>query len=104
MCAVCDSNFGLSRRAVLTGVTCVAAAAMAPALLGTVSPAAAQTPVSPAEASQRLADGNARYVGGASRNTDYSVGRAERALGQTPYASIVSCADSRVAPELIFDE
>jgi carbonic anhydrase len=30
--------------------------------------------------------------------------RAERALGQTPYASIVSCADSRVAPELIFDE
>jgi carbonic anhydrase len=104
MCAVCGSNFGLSRRAVLTGVTCVAAAVMAPAWLGTVSPAAAQTPVSPAEAAQRLAEGNARYVGGAARNTDYSVGRAERALGQTPYASIVSCADSRVAPELVFDE
>ena len=77
---------------------------IAPTLFGAISPAAAQTVVSPAEATQRLADGNVRYVGGASRNTDYSVGRAARALGQTPYASIVSCADSRVAPELIFDE
>lgn len=105
MCAVCDSKSGVSRRAMLAGVACAATAAMAaPILVGGMSPAAAQTPVSPAEAAQRLADGNARYVGGASRNTDYSVGRAERALGQTPYASIVSCADSRVAPELIFDE
>ena len=104
MCAICGRNFGLSRRAVLMGATSLAAAAMSPALLGAMSPAAAQTPVDPAEAAQRLAEGNSRYVGGEARNTDYSVGRAARAAGQTPYASIVSCADSRVAPELVFDE
>jgi carbonic anhydrase len=75
-----------------------------PAWLGTISPAAAQTPVDPAAAAARLAEGNARYVGGEARNTDYSVGRAARSLGQSPFASIVSCADSRVSPELVFDE
>jgi carbonic anhydrase len=88
----------------LTGVTGVAMAAIAPAFLGAVTPAAAQEVVNPSEAAQRLSDGNARYVGGEARNTDYSVGRAARAAGQSPYASIVSCADSRVAPELVFDE
>jgi carbonic anhydrase len=104
MCATCGLDLGLSRRALLTGMTCVATAALAPAVLGAMSPAVAQEPVSSGDAAQRLAEGNARYVAGTPRNTDYSVGRAERALGQTPYASIVSCADSRVAPELIFDE
>ncbi|MEP4424304.1 MAG: carbonic anhydrase, partial [Nitratireductor sp.] len=56
------------------------------------------------EALQRLIDGNARYVANAPINTDHSVGRSNRALGQQPFAAIVSCADSRVAPELIFDQ
>jgi carbonic anhydrase len=35
---------------------------------------------------------------------DFSAGRAARAKAQYPIASILSCADSRVAPELIFDQ
>jgi carbonic anhydrase len=65
---------------------------------------AASAPVTPDEALQRLIDGNARYVANAPINTDHSVGRSNRALGQQPFAAIVSCADSRVAPELIFDQ
>jgi carbonic anhydrase len=64
----------------------------------------AAAPASPEEAIQRLMDGNARYVADAAINTDHSVTRASRALGQQPFAAIVSCSDSRVAPELIFDQ
>jgi carbonic anhydrase len=61
-------------------------------------------PVSPDEAFQRLVDGNARYVANATINRDFSVGRVERAAGQRPFAAIVSCADSRLAPEIVFDQ
>lgn len=64
----------------------------------------AVAPVSPEEALQRLVDGNARYVANAAINTDHSPTRASRAAGQQPFAAIVSCSDSRVAPELIFDQ
>jgi len=66
--------------------------------------AVAPAPVSPEEALQRLVDGNARYVANAPINTDYSIDRASRSAGQQPFAAIVSCSDSRVAPELIFDQ
>jgi carbonic anhydrase len=51
-----------------------------------------------------LMAGNARYVSGNLNERDFSAGRAARAKGQAPYAAILSCADSRVAPELAFDE
>jgi carbonic anhydrase len=60
--------------------------------------------VSPDEAIKRLKDGNARYVGDQSINRDFSIGRAERAQGQRPFAAIVGCADSRLSPEIIFDQ
>lgn len=105
MCTMCGGRLRLSRRTLLTGATCIAASAVVPTLLGTADAANAQaSPVAPAEAVQRLADGNIRYVAGTPQNGDYSVGRVERAQGQTPYASVVSCADSRVTPEMIFDE
>ena len=53
---------------------------------------------------QRLKDGNARFVRGEPR---FSAVRKEQladlARAQRPYATIVGCSDSRVAPELIFD-
>jgi carbonic anhydrase len=58
----------------------------------------------PDTALARLMDGNARYVAGKLNERDFSVGRAARAQGQAPYAAILGCADSRVAPELAFDE
>jgi carbonic anhydrase len=49
--------------------------------------------------------GNKRFVEG---HLDHprrdDVQRAEQAEGQTPYAIILGCADSRVPPEIVFDE
>ena len=58
------------------------------------------------DALQRLRAGNVRFVAGTS-NIETSLDDARRAalaLGQSPFAVIVSCADSRVPVELIFDE
>ena len=60
--------------------------------------------IPPANALKRLLDGNARYAANAPREKDFSAGRAARAQAQYPFAAILSCADSRVAPELAFDE
>ena len=60
--------------------------------------------IAPADALKRLLEGNARYVANAPKERDFSAGRAARAQAQYPFAAILSCADSRVAPELAFDE
>ena len=56
------------------------------------------------EVLQHLKDGNERFVRGEPR---FAVMRKEQladlARGQRPYATILGCSDSRVAPELIFD-
>jgi carbonic anhydrase len=57
------------------------------------------------EAIRRLAEGNQRFVDGKITHP----GRTPEdfkplAAGQYPIAAIVSCADSRVAPEIIFDQ
>jgi carbonic anhydrase len=48
-------------------------------------------------------DGNARYIDGVSRRHDFKHEREALAGGQNPYAGILSCADSRIAPEYAFD-
>ena len=53
---------------------------------------------------QRLLDGNARYAANVPNERDFSSGRAARIAAQFPIAAILSCADSRVAPELVFDQ
>lgn len=60
--------------------------------------------VSGTVALQRLIDGNARYAANAPAERDFSSGRAARVAAQYPIAAILSCADSRVAPELVFDQ
>ena len=60
--------------------------------------------VSADEALQRLIDGNERFLRGESRVAGLSrETMAEMARGQRPFATILGCSDSRVAPELIFD-
>ena len=62
--------------------------------------------VSADQALQNLMDGNARFVDskmGACAASDASA-RAKLATSQHPYAIILSCSDSRVPPELIFDQ
>ena len=59
--------------------------------------------ISPDASLKRLMDGNARYVDGVARRHDFRHEREALAGGQNPYASILSCADSRIAPEYAFD-
>ena len=47
--------------------------------------------------------GNHRYVEGNMRRHDFSTERPALALGQNPFAGILSCADSRIGPEYAFD-
>src|SRR2546423_9610010 len=62
-----------------------------------------QNVLSPDAALERLRQGNARYVGGLSQRHDFKHEREALAKGQNPYAAILSCADSRIAPEYAFD-
>ncbi len=60
--------------------------------------------ISPDEALKALLDGNQRFVKGQTRNPRRSPEEfSALAEAQYPEAVIVSCADSRVAPELLFD-
>lgn len=58
----------------------------------------------PDDALKLLVAGNARYVANQPQQRDFSAGRASRATGQKPFAAILGCADSRIAPELAFDQ
>jgi carbonic anhydrase len=59
--------------------------------------------VSPDAALERLMAGNQRYVEGVARRHDFKAERDALTTGQNPFAGILSCADSRVAPEYAFD-
>jgi len=57
------------------------------------------------EALRRLIDGNARFVAGASVQWVPSPERMARlAESQHPFATVLGCSDSRVPPELVFDQ
>jgi len=96
----------LSRRRVL-GFFGAATAGLA--LAGTVSAKEAKAPpkpqnvVSPDASLELLVKGNKRYVDGVARRHDFKTEREALVGGQNPYAGILSCADSRIAPEYAFD-
>jgi carbonic anhydrase len=63
----------------------------------------AATNLTPDQALAALKDGNAQYIADPEQCTvNLSARRAEVAGHQAPWASLISCADSRVPPELIF--
>src|SRR5262245_21310420 len=51
-----------------------------------------------------LLGGNERFVAGKLQAKDYPAERPKLTQGQQPYAIVLACADSRVPPEIIFDE
>jgi carbonic anhydrase len=61
--------------------------------------------VTPEVALARLKEGNARFVGNpVSQGKPTAARRSETAETQHPFAIVVGCADSRTAPELVFDQ
>lgn len=65
---------------------------------------ARQGAVSPSQAISRLKEGNARFIAGKTVNCDLLKQVKETAGGQAPFAAVVGCIDSRVPPELVFDQ
>ena len=114
MCDICgdaqhEPDAQVSRRdflrtgalAALMPLSIGAAFAADPPAPGAAPPANA---IAPADALKRLMDGNARYGAGTLNERDFSASRAARVQGQYPFAQILSCSDSRVSPELLFDQ
>jgi carbonic anhydrase len=62
-----------------------------------------QNVLSPDDALARLKAGNKRYVDGIAKRHDFVAERETLVGGQNPFAGILSCADSRIAPEYAFD-
>src|SRR5437868_12407482 len=64
-----------------------------------------QPAVAPPEAISKRKEGNGRYTSGNLQHPGQTTERrAELAKTQHPFATIVSCSDSRVPPEIVFDQ
>lgn len=100
-----DRRLHFTRRTLLAAGAAAGWGALAiPAIAQGATSAPPPNAISPDDALKRLMAGNGRYVGNAPANKDFSAGRVARVSAQYPFAAILSCADSRVAPELAFDE
>jgi carbonic anhydrase len=65
-----------------------------------------ERPANPAAALQALLDGNARWAVEKQQRPGQDSARRHCVFknGQTPFAAILSCSDSRVPPEFLFDQ
>jgi carbonic anhydrase len=111
MCQACRDNPCLrfsydrlkpSRRNVLLGAASLLSVTAAGAKEAKAPPKP-QNVLSPDESLARLMKGNGRYVDGVALRHDFKHEREALAGGQNPFAAILSCADSRIAPEYAFD-
>src|SRR5246127_943181 len=108
MCEMCRNSierFEPSRRRVL-GVAVSTMGLLLASAAGakeTKPPPKPQNVLTPAASLERLQRGNARYVEGVSLRHDFKHEREALVGGQNPYAAVLSCADSRIAPEYAFD-
>jgi carbonic anhydrase len=65
----------------------------------------APTSLTAAQALAKLKEGNARFVAHQLKHPDETIRRREELReSQHPFAIVLGCADSRAAPELIFDQ
>lgn len=61
-------------------------------------------PSTPDAALKELMAGNNRYLQGQMQSHNLPAARTGLAAGQAPIAGVIRCADSRVAPEIVFDQ
>ena len=109
MCEICLRSLASpSRRHLMLGGAALLAASALPFTRARADQPALKGPapnaIAPSAALDRLMQGNARYVANDPQEKDYSVGRAARVTAQYPIVAVLSCSDSRVAPELAFDQ
>ena len=95
-----------SRSEFLTGASALLFAAPAtPTLEATADPPGVCPVVGPVEAMARLVSGNDRFVNGRLKHANQSPQRRNQvAPHQCPFATVLDCADSRVSPEILFDQ
>jgi len=93
----------LSRRGFLGAA--LGAAAAGGVLSGAAEAFAAtlERPSTPNAALAALMAGNERYRTGDWQRVDYSPVGERRASAQAPFAAVLTCADSRISPALVFD-
>lgn len=97
-------GFSLSFLIIALGLSTGAYAQLQPVGPYGVQTKASQAALSPQTALQYLRDGNARFVSGKLKNQEnYRKQVPITAKGQFPFAAILSCLDSRVSVEEIFD-
>jgi carbonic anhydrase len=99
MCSICENGSPGRRHLFAAGAALLATT--------TIPAAQAQTaarPATPDAALQAMMEGNARYIADQTRPRAFSARRAAHAQGQAPFAAVLGCADSRIAPELAFDQ
>src|SRR5271155_1759682 len=72
----------------------------------TPHPVLAQSKLSPDAALQELMDGNRRFISGrmTAHEQDLAILKLNTVDKQEPFAAVLSCADSRVPVELVFDQ
>ena len=63
-----------------------------------------QAQMTPSSSLEELKKGNQRFVGKTPLNRDLMQQISETSTGQYPFATVLSCIDSRVSSELIFDQ
>ncbi|WP_017717030.1 carbonic anhydrase [Kamptonema formosum] len=89
----------------LTGASGLVAIAMAEIVIPETAIPQEAAPLTGDEALQKLMAGNKRYVEQKRTYPDQTPMRlAEVAKGQHPFAILLGCADSRVPPEILFDQ
>jgi carbonic anhydrase len=110
MCERCADaaarHLHMPRREIFKLAACaVAGLAVAPRAFAAPpkTPPKPENVVSPDAALHRLMEGNARYVRGDTKRHDFRSEREALSKGQNPFAAVLSCADSRIAPEYCFD-
>src|SRR3954447_11522126 len=95
-------SLALSRRKFVKLATAVGASILS--VPRSVAAGKAPERFSPDEALHELIAGNERFANGRPNNPRRTPADFRQlAEGQYPFAAIISCADSRVAPEILFD-
>ncbi|MEE4293278.1 MAG: carbonic anhydrase family protein [Xanthomonadales bacterium] len=69
-----------------------------------VQTADSQSALTPGDALNLLKEGNERFLSGEMINRDLPAQVEATASGQFPHSVVLSCIDSRVPPELVFDQ